>query len=75
MEDEDRQDMLVSETVDDLRQVFLVDHAFPLDFAPDESRKKRGLGQSIRDWFGRVLGLRGSAAPDSKPVDRPPSSD
>jgi len=73
--EDDRPDLLVSETVDDLRQVFLVDHAFPVDFSPDESRKKKGLGQSFRDWFGRVLGFRRPAVPDSGSVDGAQGSD
>jgi len=59
MEEQDRTDLLVSETVDDLRQVFLVDHAFPTEWEPDEQKKT--TRQAISDWFRKVLGFRREA--------------
>lgn len=52
---EDRRDLLVAETVDDLREVFLVDHAFPTEWQHVPTKTTTGR---IRDWFSRVLGLR-----------------
>jgi len=57
-EEEDRPDLLVSETVDDLRQVFMVENAFPTEWEPDASGKKeKATLRSIGSWICRSLGI------------------
>lgn len=62
MDQEDRTDLLMDETVDDIRQVFLVDHVFPTEWVSDAKPKRLGLMRSVGDWLRRSLGLR---TPDS----------
>lgn len=58
MDEKERSDLLVSETVDDLRQVFLVDHVFPKEFVADEPPKKaKSALRSLGSWICRGLGF------------------
>ena len=65
MDEQDRPDLLVSETVEDLRKVFLVDHAFPTEWEPDARKKKKQSAlRSIGSWIRRSLGI--SPPPDEE---------
>jgi hypothetical protein len=74
MDQEDRTDLLMDETVDDIRQVFLVDHVFPTEWVSDAKPQRVGFVRSVGDWLRRSLGLRTPDSPAGEDARGPRSS-
>jgi len=55
-------DLLLEETVADLREVFDLDHVFPVVWSQDGTEKKDPPRKRLRDWFRRVFGFRKDSA-------------
>lgn len=50
-------DLLLEETVADLREVFDLDHVFPTTWSQDGIQKEVPPRERLRDWFWRILGF------------------
>lgn len=55
MEEPERKDLLVDDTVRSLRDVFLIDNAFPVQW--EETPPPDPWYRRVRSWLGRSLGF------------------